>query len=75
MSLRDIINYTGEGCKPIFEREEIKKAVNEVEEQRTVVAIDGEHSGIYYYLILFNKIEGRFTFFFFSKCAKLKQMK
>lgn len=37
MSLRDIINYTGEGCKPILKREEIKKAINEVEEQRTVV--------------------------------------
>ncbi|XP_029164914.1 pre-mRNA-splicing factor CWC25-like isoform X2 [Nylanderia fulva] len=37
----------GEGTKPIFDREEIKKAVtktNEVEERRTVVAVDGEQS-------------------------------
>ncbi|XP_072743505.1 feminizer isoform X2 [Anoplolepis gracilipes] len=37
----------GEGSKPIFDREEIKKAdnINEVEERRTVVAISGEQSG------------------------------
>ncbi|XP_029159685.1 uncharacterized protein LOC114931712 isoform X1 [Nylanderia fulva] len=38
----------GEGTKPIFDREEIKKAVtktNEIEERRTVVAVDGEQSG------------------------------
>ncbi|KAM0733428.1 hypothetical protein ACS0PU_012977 [Formica fusca] len=36
----------GEGCKPIFDREEIKKAakINEVEERRTVIAVDGEQS-------------------------------
>nr|BAO48217.1 feminizer [Camponotus japonicus] len=36
----------GEGCKPIFDREEIKKAtkINEIEERRTVVAVDGEQS-------------------------------
>ncbi|CAL1684242.1 unnamed protein product [Lasius platythorax] len=37
----------GEGSKPIFDREEIKKPVikiNEVEERRTVVAVDGEQS-------------------------------
>ncbi|XP_032689076.1 serine/threonine-protein kinase fray2-like [Odontomachus brunneus] len=33
-----------EGCKPLFEREEIKKVVREVEEQRTVVSLDGEKS-------------------------------
>lgn len=40
---KNVINYIGEGSKPIFDREEIKKAadINEVEERRTV-AIDGE---------------------------------
>nr|BDE68830.1 transformer female isoform [Vollenhovia emeryi] len=52
---RDILNpedvivkrREGEGCKPIFDREDIKKATikpNEVEERRTVVAIDKEPS-------------------------------
>lgn len=50
VSLKDVINYIGEGCKPIFDREEIKKAakINEVEERRTVVAVDGEQSGMHY---------------------------
>ncbi|XP_018302462.1 female-specific protein transformer [Mycetomoellerius zeteki] len=37
----------GEGCKPIFDREELKKIINktnEIEERRTVVAIDKEQS-------------------------------
>ncbi|XP_011705096.1 PREDICTED: uncharacterized protein LOC105460350, partial [Wasmannia auropunctata] len=41
------MNYIGEGCKPIFDREELKKTIskiNEVEERRTVVAIDKEQS-------------------------------
>ncbi|KAL6264394.1 hypothetical protein P5V15_004503 [Pogonomyrmex californicus] len=52
---RDILNpddiiikrREGEGCKPIFDREEIKKVTiktNEVEERRTVVAVDKEQS-------------------------------
>ncbi|KAL6264393.1 hypothetical protein P5V15_004502 [Pogonomyrmex californicus] len=52
---RDILNpedvivkrREGEGCKPIFDREEIKKAAiktNEIEERRTVVAVDKEQS-------------------------------
>ncbi|XP_025269015.1 LOW QUALITY PROTEIN: probable inactive protein kinase DDB_G0270444, partial [Camponotus floridanus] len=38
-----VINYIGEGSKPIFDREEIKKAtkINEIEERHTA-AIDGE---------------------------------
>lgn len=50
VSLKDVINYIGEGSKPIFDREEIKKAaqINEVEERRTVVAVDGEQSGMQY---------------------------
>lgn len=48
------MNYIGEGCKPIFDREEIKTALvktNEVEEQRTVVAVDRNQPGIIYYYI------------------------
>ncbi|XP_018406044.1 PREDICTED: U1 small nuclear ribonucleoprotein 70 kDa-like [Cyphomyrmex costatus] len=52
---RDILNpedvivkrRDGEGCKPIFDREELKKIINktnEIEERRTVVAIDKEQS-------------------------------
>ncbi|XP_018378485.1 PREDICTED: serine/threonine-protein kinase fray2-like isoform X3 [Trachymyrmex cornetzi] len=52
---RDILNpedvivkrREGEGCKPIFDREELKKVINktnEIEERRTVVAIDKEQS-------------------------------
>ncbi|XP_011687030.1 PREDICTED: uncharacterized protein DDB_G0287625-like [Wasmannia auropunctata] len=40
-------NYIGEGSKPIFDREELKKTTNktnEVEERRIVVAIDKEQS-------------------------------
>lgn len=51
ISLNNVINYIGEGCKPIFDREEIKTATiktNKVEERRTVVAIDKEQSGMYY---------------------------
>ncbi|EFN87027.1 hypothetical protein EAI_05926 [Harpegnathos saltator] len=52
---RDILNpedvilkrREGEGSKPIFERDEIK-VIGEVEERRTVVATDGEQSGMYY---------------------------
>jgi len=58
-SLNNVINYIGEGCKPIFDREELKKVINktnEIEERRTVVAIDKEQSGMYYtnncYLLL-----------------------
>lgn len=54
--MNNVLNYIGEGRKPIFDREEIKKAViktNEVEERRTVVAIDKEQSGMYYKKLLF----------------------
>jgi len=43
------MNYIGEGCKPIFDREEIKNAIiktDEVEERRTVIAID-KKQGMY----------------------------
>jgi len=49
--LKDVINHIGEGCKPIFDREEIKMAIvktNEVEERHTVVTVDKDQSGMHY---------------------------
>ena len=49
--LLNLLNLTaGEGSKPIFDREEIKRAIGEteeVEEHRSVVTVNLENSGMF----------------------------